>query len=378
VKSYIILAILFAGLFSSGCTNLYIENIPDKGKWIVAEDEMTNPRNIATANLLPDGNVLIMGGSAYNAADTAEVFNPKQMKIIKTIPLTDKREYGYISQTLNNGDVFVAGGNTGFVKTASAKIFDSKTYTFRNIKPIQCRRDFYINAPYVLLNNGNVLFLINSQGIIYDSKKEDYYKTNNTMHKLNSWNKVMILKNGDVLFPCYTPMDKKDKGSEFCLYNYAENKFEKHENYPTGRLFVQLDSESYLVVNPHLTYSSGYTYNIKTKVKTPVKNTINRTWRLGVWPDAILLKNGNVLILGIILKNSSDEYENSHKNRQTSKYSAYIYDRNKNKFYEIQPPPFPVYEAGIVMLKNGDVLIAGGLIRYNKFSKKIQIYRYKH
>lgn len=52
---------------------------------MVAEDEMDKPRSPATANLLPDGNVLIMGGENWSI-DTAEIFDPNQMRIIKSIP----------------------------------------------------------------------------------------------------------------------------------------------------------------------------------------------------------------------------------------------------------------------------------------------------
>ena len=362
----------------------------DKGKWIVVEDVMDKPRVPATANLLPDGNVLIMGGQD-NSADTAEIFNPNQMKIIKSISLNDKRYYDYLSISLKNGDVLIAGGyifpNNMAQHTNSVKLFDSKKYIFKNLKPMENNNEIGI-----LLKNNNILFLNNiiNQGAkdrdkmrfeVYNPQTDSYYKTQNMISRIKvSRKEIFILENGDVLFGCYGafPNERDKPHGAVCRYSIEENKFNEYYDLPLEQLFIQLDSENYLTIKPEETSSSGYVYNIKTKKRTPVSNKIPKTWRAGIIPQFILLDNGNVLILGIILENNSTKYEITRKNRSTAKYSAYIYDRKGNNFYEVQPPPYPVYDAGIVKLKNGDILVAGGKIKYNKFSNKIQIFKYKH
>jgi len=397
--------LLFISIFCSACTNKEAagwysgirQNMKpaaekiDTGEWIVSEDVMDKPRDPATANLLPDGNVLIMGGE-NNSADTAEIFDPIKMKIIKSISLNDKRYYKYISVSLPDGDVFIAGGylypDNNLHPTNTAKKFNSRKYIFENIKSMKHYNDIGID-----LKNGQVLLMNNiiNPGAagrenmrfqVYDSNTNSYFDVKNMIHKTNVTDKnFMTLENGNILFTCYGsyPNSKDKSFLAACIYDVKENRFKKYEELiPTEQLFIPLDTGSYLSIKPELTYSSGFVYNLNTKQKIPVNNNIPRTWRAGIYPQTILLDNGNVLILGINLVNSSTEYETSRKNRRTAKYSAYIYDRKKNIFYEVQAPPYPVYNAGIVKLKNGDVLIAGGRIKYNKISDKIQIFKYKH
>lgn len=371
-----------------GCTNK--ENF-NKGKWIVVQDEMSKKRNFATANLLPDGNVLIMGGED-KSADTADIFDPKQMKIVKTIQCDDKRFWGYSATSLINGDVYIAGGylysTKGLPKsTNTTKIFDANTYTFKTTKNMK----FFPGEPKAfLLKNNNILILnniINPGTIgrenmrfeIYDPDKNEYYQTKNMIHKTTVGDAYMLLNNGNILFSCYGnfPNSKNKTFGGNCLYNFVENKFEPYSLIPKEFLFIQLDDENYLTIKPEETSSSGYIYNIKTKEKTLVKNKIDRTWRPGIWPQTVLLNDGNVLILGISLKNSTDKYETSKKNQYTAKYSTYIYDKEKNIFYEVKSPPIPVYNAGIAKLQNGDILLAGGKVNYYTISNKIQIFRYR-
>ncbi len=351
----------------------YRENELDKGQWIVAEDEMDKPRSPATANLLPDGNVLIMGGENWSV-DTAEIFDPNQMKIIKSIPLDDKRFCCYAATTLKNGDVFISGGllyDSNRKKfppsTNTTKIFNSKTYTFKDALPMDHPMT---GQKHILLQNGHVLIFppyptkIDIHQI-YNPEKNEYYKGNGDIP--NGSSKFHFnFDNGDAIV---------FKFKQY-LYKIKENKFEEYEKIPTEQLKIQLNSESYLCIRPEENYSTGYVYNIKTKEKTPVKNSINKTWRTQ-FPNIILLENGNVLILGVYAKTRK------LKDKKYDKYSAYIYDRKRNIFYEIPAPTYPVFNAGIVKLQNGDILVAGGYYkekskRRASHSNKIQIYRYKH
>ena len=401
---------LFISIICCGCSNFNVD-IPDKGHWVVAEDTMDKPRSPATANLLPDGNVLIMGG-LNDSADTAEIFDPNQMKIVKSIPLNDGRFYDYSATSLLNGDVFIAGGyvyenrrnhnstnqhetNKELYLTNTTKIFDSKTYEFKDTKNLKYKMANGNLAQ--LLSNGNVLLLSNTiltdisrenfRFQIYDPTKNDYYEVKNMMHRIKVGVNFFNLNNGDIIFHCYWAYpNKKCKGcGSWCLYNVNDNKFEIYpDDLPYEILFIQLDNEKYLSIQPFIDHSSGYTYNINTKEKIPVNNNIPKTWRAGTKIQSVLLDNGNVLILGI----NANSIKGEEKNRKLAdyhslrdKYSAYIYDKTKNIFYEVSAPPYPVYEAGIIKLKNGDILVAGGsyLKDYKRgYSNKIQIFKYKH
>ena len=392
----ILFLIAFIVIIAYVCIKVF-SDIPDKGKWIVAPVEMSKKRSFATANLLPDGNVLIMGGED-NSADTADIFDPNQMKIVKTIKLSDKRYFGYSATTLKNGDVFVAGGyivpekRVPFI-TNTTMLFDYKKYLFKETEPM---KEHPSDIKTFLLENGHVLILHNPHNHlleeikkrehikfqVYDPIKNEYYETKNTIHRIGVGKQHMILDNSDILFNCFGKFkhNEDEKSLAMCLYNYKENKFEPYEDIPYEILFIQLDGENYLTIKPELTYSTGYTYNIKTKKTIPVKNSINRTWRGSTFsrPVSVLLKNGNVLILGILAKNKSKKYINQDK------YSAYIYDRKRNLFYEVQAPYYPVYGAGIVTLQNGDIMLAGGGYKTRPkqigsiSSNKIQIFKYNN
>ena len=52
------------------------------GKWSIVKDEMSIPRGYVTANLMPDGNVLIMG-SQNKQVNTVDIYDTKKQKIIK-------------------------------------------------------------------------------------------------------------------------------------------------------------------------------------------------------------------------------------------------------------------------------------------------------
>ena len=47
--------------------------------------------------------------------------------------------------------------------------------------------------------------------------------------------------------------------------------------------------------------------------------------------------------------------------RKYNKYTAYIYDNQRNIFYQIPSTPYPFVPTNSIMLKNGDILFAGGI-----------------
>jgi len=374
--SYLCIFLLFISIFFCACTNqeenkiLQSEKI-DTGEWIVVDDKMSKTRYPATANLLPDGNVLIMGGED-DSADTADIFDPKQMKIVKTIQLDDKRYSGYSAITLQNGNVYVFGGYLFDTMppniTNSAKIFDAKKYEFYNVRGMNYKT--LSAAKGILLENGNVLILHgvsnykkdgNFNYQVYNPQKDEYYYTKNIPYATWAKSYYMPLNNNEILV---------FSGSSY-VYDFIKNEFEKTNiQMPEGYFLVPLDKNSYLNLEPNNEYTYGYVYNIKENKQIPVRNHINRTVRAGNQPIFVTLKNGNVLIMGINVVKMRQE------TNAVKKYSSFLYDREKNMFFQIPNPPYPMSSPGIVMLQNGDILFAGG--RSDKNGNKIQIYRYKH
>src|SRR5437868_2524444 len=93
---------------------------------------LSSARSGATATLMADGRILIVGGkdSNGNALETAEVINPDGT--ITPVPSMLTLRYGHSAILLNDGNVLVAGGHTsggGVVNTA--ELFDPAANTWR-------------------------------------------------------------------------------------------------------------------------------------------------------------------------------------------------------------------------------------------------------
>ncbi len=350
----------------------------NKGEWILVEDEMSNHRATSFLHLLPDGNVVILG-DGREITNFIDLFDTTTMKIIKRISLENNKCNGYNSTSLSNGNVFISGGRACLLDSSgklyyknllSAEIFDNKTSKFNNVKNLDEYKQWYNSA---LLENGHILLIPpvrenTDSHIIYNPEKNEYYKANSSIKPYGS--KFFKLENGDVIiFHPLNFMYKTERNDNF-IYKLKENKFEIYEYLPVEKTMIQLDKEHYLTIGFTSKETIGNIYNIKTKKLIPVKNKINQTRRPTIIdPNLTLLKNGNVLILGI--NSISDKY----KDRKHNRYKAYIYDRQRNIFYEIPSIPYSLHSTNSVILKNGDVLFAGGLVDGNG-SNKLLVYKY--
>ncbi len=361
---------LFCLLFISGKSfafSLFEDKGVDKGKWEVIETELTEERERAKAHLLPDGNVLIFGGSGMRfMQNTVDIFNPKQNKIIKTIPIYTDNDFlcsdCYNTISLKNGDVYLVyrvikkyNHNKDPRGDYIAKIFDSKTYTFRDVKAAEKMSNFH---ELVLIKDGNILLLQHTPNTsyIYDIKKDEY-RTINTFEDF--WKgMIFYLENGD--FIVFRGEDKRYLFKDYKFYEYKKE-------LPTEFSTIQLDDENYLTLKAEHDCTTGYIVNIKEGKKIPVLNKINRTWVANPhYPKLVLLDNKNVLILGI--------YAEAQVEGARRKYTTHIYNLEKNRFYQISNPPLFINIATeAVKLQNGDILFVGG-----QLEKKMEIYKYKH
>lgn len=117
---------------------------PSTGQWRATGD-MTEARGgYQTATLLPDGDVLIVGGLVNDPADlaklprfsaTAEVFDPTAGRFEAVGSMAAPRLL-HAAALLSDGTVLVAGGATavdddGLRRTSRAELFDPATDTFR-------------------------------------------------------------------------------------------------------------------------------------------------------------------------------------------------------------------------------------------------------
>ena len=367
---YLFIFILVLTPLFTACTT---ETVPHKGEWIILDTVMSKPRGTATANILSDGNVLIMGGFNKDSnVDTADIYSPSKNKIVKTIQLTDRRFDGYSTTQMKNGNIFICGGfiwegNSYIGPSNTSKIFDINSYEFKN----------FVNMPYspvlhktVLLDNGHILVIHGTGTItnsnckildgckyqIYNADTDSFYLSNNEMSAFGA------------NFP-FKPSDKNLyilQQNEFqYLYDNEKNIFKKiYEWFPVGGSLTQIDNENYLALCPNTICpqqtDEAYVYNIKTKTKTTIRNGLDMTWTSDS-PITIKLSDGNVFIY--------------------SRNKAYIYRKKEQIIEKIKDPPIPVNNGvAIVQIDSGEVLLIGGMINKgrNKLENtdKIQVYKY--
>jgi len=151
---------------------------------------MTAARQGHTATMLPDGTVLIAGGSENigfrSELASAEIYDPTSGSFRATGSMMTPRE-GHTATLLRNGKVLVAGGSAnGTTTTASAEVYDYKTGRFTAIAPMGVPRETHTAT---LLRNGKVLIAGGGRGgmpggyIAYDTA-ELFDPANNTFHTL--------------------------------------------------------------------------------------------------------------------------------------------------------------------------------------------------
>jgi len=153
--------VLIAGGFTNGYPNmprsaqLYD---PSSGR-LVPTGSMKTGRQCFTATLLQDGRVLVAGGDVGgceaidNAFSSAEIYDPASGKFTPTGSMTTPRASA-TATLLANGEVLIVGGTDGNTDLASAELYDPETGTF---KPTGSMSEVRTERMATLLRNGRVL-----------------------------------------------------------------------------------------------------------------------------------------------------------------------------------------------------------------------------
>jgi hypothetical protein len=307
-----------------------------------------------SAVLLNDGRILLAGGMQANGVvlASAEVYDPAQSAFIRVAPMTAKR-VGAVSALLPDGRVLIAGGWDGSANLATAELFDPTTNRFIRTSSMLKPRD---HAEAVTLKDGNVLIcggnrvpdgepMVDTE--IYDSKSGHFIPTG-SMQVPRSYFKAVLLSDGKTLVAGgFSSGERILQSAE--IYDPSSNQFHlvgamAHARYKLSG--VALRDGRALIVGGSDQYPAGTRYDT-TELFDPRSERFSAgptmsQKRHKIHSSVVMLPNGNVLVAG-----GSQQPE--------------VYEASTNLFRPIESPALNGFQfSTATLLKTGEVLIAGG------------------
>jgi hypothetical protein len=132
---------------------------PVTKEWDSTVASLLYPRALHTATLLPNGTVFVTGGttgtaSSTAALNTAEIFYPDTRRWVLTSSMTYARQ-GHTANLLPNGNVLVAGGTNSGGFPAAAEIFNAAASRWESAGAMTTARTHHTA---VNTKDGNVIF----------------------------------------------------------------------------------------------------------------------------------------------------------------------------------------------------------------------------
>src|SRR5581483_3008393 len=169
---------------------------------------MTTAHRRHTATRLPDGRVLIAGGSV---GVSAELYDPETGTFTPTGNMLEAQD-GHTATLLGNGEVLIAGGELAqppYPTAAKAELYDPATGTFRFAATYADAKTSYSGGPSwaaaTQLPDGKVLIVANNPAEIYDPEMNAFTLTGGMAAPRYRddlwfyWHAIISLNDGSVL-----------------------------------------------------------------------------------------------------------------------------------------------------------------------------------
>lgn len=172
---------------------------PATGVFTSLADALNIPRVDHTATLLPDGKVLILGGS--NAAGTlasAEMYDPASGQFTLLANTMTSPRSGHTATLLSDGKVLIAGGKNASGLLSSMELFDpsNQTFTAYNSNLLKAR----FNHTATLLPMGEILITGGDAGtgpishteLVGPPAADPFAPSVRSLHPVNAASKVFL------------------------------------------------------------------------------------------------------------------------------------------------------------------------------------------
>ena len=199
--------ILLAGGTGKGWTFLASAELYDPStKAFTRTGNMTAPRVSHTATLLKSGKVLITGGDkdrreAMTVYSSAEVYDPAEGAFSGTGEMATVR-HKHAASLLPDGNVLIVGGSDKRDwqgRYASAEVYDSVKGEFKGIGDMNMAR-FKLSDAVVTLRNGKVLIAGGAERLeLYDPATKTFNLVEGPIDTARSFSSATLLQDGRVL-----------------------------------------------------------------------------------------------------------------------------------------------------------------------------------
>jgi len=286
-------------------------------RWKMDSDSsLITARTFHTATLLPNGEVLIVGGHEYSDdVSMVEIYKPNEGVFVQAADLSPGR-VSHTATLLKNGQVLVVGGQSNGRTLDSADLYNPVTGIWIHTGSLHFARSYHAAT---LLPNGQVLVSggirvasppVYSQGAPPGSATESAelydpatgWTLTGSLHSARYTHNSILLSNGLVL----VMGGQSSQGFFDCM-------------------------------------ASAELYNPNTRTWSETGNMSNKR----CWPAASLLRNGQVLVAG-------------GQDRETRFTSTELYNPQTGTWSPTGNLLCPISESILPLLPNGHAFLAGG------------------
>ncbi len=308
----------------------------------------------ATSTLLDNGDVLIAGGntgsaSSPSATSAAEIYDPATGTFVATSAMP-VAAYDSTATLLDNGNVLVAGGiSSSGTALSNAEIYNTGTGDWTQVSPMTTAS---FDASASILGNGEVLIAGGQTGSMSSVTTTTTSSTSTTTTSSTSTTTTMA------------PVTSYSATSSAELFDPSTNSFLAAASLSTPLA----DTTATLLGNGDVLIAGGLTGIGSNEVPSNVADvfvpppsgqsspgTMTQVGNLPVplaAASADRLANGDVLIAG---------GEESINNVLTASNGAYLYNPATSAFVSTSQLAIGHADAPMTQLPNGNILIAGGL-----------------